>query len=167
MNADRDPVPLRWIGLGAGGVAALVGAATVAIGPLANVGLLLGAAAALVAAGLVVYALGRGQRSHDWATHFQPAATRRGADTRVNLIGTLVVRADAGDPDAGRLVHEVIANLADERLRHHHGIDRHERPTEAQALLGPELTAYLAHRPVGTLPIARATAYITQLEALS
>jgi hypothetical protein len=167
VNPDVDPVPPRRIALAALAGAALLGAVTIGVPALSNAGLLIASGAALICAVLVAYGLVRSQRAHDWATHFRLAETRRGADTRVNLIGTTLDRAASGDPEALRAVHEIISSLADERLRHHHGVDRSERPEQAAALLGQDLTAYLSQPPTGKLPTARVTAYITHLEALS
>jgi hypothetical protein len=146
---------------------ALVGGLTISVPVLSNVGLLLMAGMTVLAAAVVAQLLFQKQRRVDWATHFKTPDSRRGADSRLDVMAQRIGQSDAGESQALTDLHALLASLADDRLLHRHGIDRRASPQAAEALLGGELTAYLKHPPAGRLPVDRLDSYVPTLEELS
>lgn len=72
----------------------------------------------------------------------------------------------AGPNPSKKSAAPIVAELADERLRRHHGITRHSNPDRARELLGEKLWSYLAD-PAARTPSSRDLAtMLTQVEKL-
>jgi hypothetical protein len=85
---------------------------------------------------------------------------------RLNNLRTRVEWASVTARHYDSALRPVLANLADDRLLRHHGIDRRQRPDAAQQILGDQLWAALMTRR--TTPVSRADldTWLTALERL-
>ena len=145
----------------------LLGAVTVAVPVLTDVGLLLATAASLAVVAVLVQAVVHQQQSLDWSRPEPAPRQPRGADSRVSGIRHRLEQAAGGNAERAAEVHRLLTRLAEERLRDHHGLDRAVSPAEAERLLGPDLTAYLSAPPGACVPLDRLDTLVTQLEELS
>jgi hypothetical protein len=78
-------------------------------------------------------------------------------------------RLDWGGADPERFAHTVgirLGELADERLRQHHGMTRQSDPSQARALLGEEVWAIVSGPLQGVPTPRQMSAAITRLEQL-
>lgn len=146
---------------------ALLGALTIGVPLLANVGLLVAAVASCGLVAVLTQWLVHRQHRVDWSTRFQRPDDRRGADSRVDATCAQIERAANGEPRPVAELHALLGSLADDRLHQARGISRSSHPHDAERLLGPDLTAYLAHPPAGRLGAARLSGFVTTLEELS
>ena len=159
LRVPRDPRLLAGAAVLATGVALLV-VARGWIGLLVPLAIL-----ALDATGTLAVALLREPQVEEWSFSLVGARDRGAIDARVGLLQHLL---DAKDTESGRpqQLKDLIGGLTDDRLAAGHGIHRASHPEEANALLGPELTAYLDATPPTTLTVTQASAIIRRLEEL-
>lgn len=129
--------------------------------------LLAGMVAALSAASwLTTDGIGHAQAA-DWHANDELPARPRGADTRV---GTLEreIASSATSTSSRFLLHDLLTDLADERLLSLRGIDRRSDPAGARAALGPELDDFITSPdPSGSaLPEGRMSLLLNRIESL-
>jgi hypothetical protein len=145
-------------------VTVVVGALAVSVSALGNVGMLLASAALLAALAVVAQWLWQSRQSTDWDNTFAEPASARGVDSRISRLAGDVREATSGAPVPSARLHATLSSLAAERLRSHQGS---EGTTDAAAVLGPDLAAYLAAPPTTRLTAAQLAAFTTTLEELS
>jgi len=80
-----------------------------------------------------------------WEIHYSHSPGRT-FDPRFSRLSQELAEA-ANRQAAATALHESIESLADGLLRDKYGIERGTDPEEAQRVLGPEVTAYLATEP--------------------
>jgi len=157
--------PVRQLLL-ATAAACVLGAITLGVPLLVNVGLLLACALLVAALALVVARLWQGQQRTDWTEPGLDAARQRGSDSRVTSLAHDVALTAGGNADASRRLHALFTALADDRLRSRHSVSRADQPEEAASRLGPELTAYLSGPGTARITAAQAAAFTTTLEEI-
>jgi hypothetical protein len=162
---DDEMTPQRLL-LAAAGVTIVVGLLTVSVGWFTNIGLVLATLAVVGALGVLAQRLLQSHQHLHWETSTSGTDARRGADSRVTTLRHEIELATSGDAEAQGRVHTLLTGLADERLRDCRGLQRGEDPRTA-ALLGPDLTAYLDHRPPGRLTTDQLHRHVQKLEELS
>lgn len=167
MNPDLDEVAPRLVLLGAAVGAVALGALTVTVGWLTNIGLLLASVGTLVAAAVLVQWLIQAQRRVHWGTVVTAPDARRGADSRVNTLRHTVERAAASHERGNSDLHALLRGLAADRLEDRHAVDLESQPEQASALLGAELAAYLAQPPPRRTDPAALDRFVTRLEELT
>ena len=145
-------------------VTVVVGALAVSVSALGNVGMLLASAAMLAALANLAQWLWQSRQSTDWDNTFSDPRTTRGVDSRISRLAGDVREAATGTPAASSRLHATLSSLAAERLRSHQGS---EGTTDAAAVLGRDLAAYLAAPPTTRLTAAQLAAFTTTLEDLS
>ncbi len=78
-----------------------------------------------------------------WSAPRRQVLPRYGLDPRFSRLSQALI--ENRDPDAlTAQLHATLVRVIDDRLVSHHGIDRTVQPEQAYALLGAELTAYVA-----------------------
>lgn len=159
---ERQPVnPLLLAAL----VAVLLGVATVGVSWLTSPGLLLATLATVAAVAVLTQRLVQSQKPHHWETTVVDTDAERGADARVYHLRQQVELAAKGHAEGHQRLHALLAGLAADRLRDRRGLSPDD--PEAGALLGPDLTAYLAGPPRGRLSTDDLHRHIQKLEELS
>jgi len=143
----------------------VVGALAVSVSALGNVGMLLASAAMLAALANLAQWLWQSRQSTDWDNTFTESAPPRGVDSRISRLAGDVREAATGTPAASSRLHATLSSLAAERLRSHQGGEG--TTTDAAAVLGRDLAAYLAAPPTTRLTAAQLAAFTTTLEELS
>ena len=158
--AGRSPAQLFLVVLG---VTVVIGALAVSVSALGNVGLLIASTALVAALAIVAQWLWQARQSTDWDNTFTDTATARGVDSRISRLATDVREAGSGAPVPSARLHATLSSLATERLR-----SRGDGTmTDAGAVLGRDLAAYLAAPPTTRLTAAQLAAFTTTLEELS
>jgi hypothetical protein len=110
--------------------------------------------------GLVGDALDGGEPS--WGVEVEVPSVRESADTRLGgYVGLLESHLSAREPDGA--LRDRLGDLADEVLRHRHGLRRDD--ARAEALLGPALSEVL-EGPPRRLSRAQITRCLTMIERL-
>jgi hypothetical protein len=144
-------------------VTVVVGALAVSVSALGNVGMLLASAALVAALAIVAQWLWQSRQSTDWDNTFTEATATRGVDARISRLAGDVREAGSGAPVPSARLHATLSSLAAERLR-----SRGDGTmTDAAAVLGRDLAAYLAAPPTTRLTAAQLAAFTTTLEELS
>ncbi len=78
-----------------------------------------------------------------WSAPRRQVRPRYGLDPRFSRLSRAL--SENRDPDVlAAQLHATLVRVIDDRLVSHHGIDRTAAPEQAHALLGAELTAYVA-----------------------
>ena len=158
--AGLSPAQLFLVVLG---VTVAIGALSVSVSVLGNVGLLISSAALVAALAVVAQWLWQARQSTDWDNTFSDTATPRGVDSRISRLASDVREAGSGAPVPSARLHATLTSLATERLR-----SRGDGTlTDGAAVLGPDLAAYLAAPPTTRLTAAQLAAFTTTLEDLS
>ncbi|MDF2146168.1 hypothetical protein [Knoellia sp. p5-6-4] len=161
-RADLPPVnPLLIAAAGA----VVLGVATVGVSWLTSPGLLLATLAVVGSVAVLTQRLAQSQKPLHWQTQLLDPDAERGADARVSGLRQQVELAARGSTESHERLHALLAGLATERLRDHRGLEPSD--PEAAALLGPDLTAYLARRPTGRLTTDQLHRHVQKLEELS
>ena len=161
-RADLPPVnPLLIAAAGA----VVLGVATVGVSWLTSPGLLLATLAVVGSVAVLTQRLAQSQKPLHWQTQLLDPDAERGADARVSGLRQQVELAARGNAESHERLHALLAGLAAERLRDHRGLEPSD--PEAAALLGPDLTAYLAGRPTGRLTTDQLHRHVQKLEELS
>jgi hypothetical protein len=143
----------------------VIGVATVGVSWLTSPGLLLATLAVVASVAVLTQRLAQSQKPLHWETQLLDRETERGADARVNGLRQQIEGCAGGNPDSHERLHAALVQLATDRLRDHRGLEPSD--PEAAALLGPDLTAYLAQRPTGRLTTDQLHRHVQKLEELS
>jgi hypothetical protein len=163
-RAHREPRPVNPL-LVAALVAVLLGVATVSVSWLTSPGLLLATLATIGAVAVLTQRLVQSQKPHHWETSVVDPDAERGADARVHHLRQQVELAAKGHAEGHERLHALLAGIAADRLRDRRGLEPGD--PEAQALLGPDLAAYLARPPRGRLTTDDLNRHVQKLEELS
>lgn len=129
--------------------------------------LLAGMVAALSAAAwLTTDGIGHAQAA-DWHANDEVPSRPRGRDTRVGRLESEIASSPTST-SSRLLLHDLLTDLADERLLSLRGIDRRSDPTRARAALGPEVDDFIASPdPGGTaVPESRMSLILNRIESL-
>ena len=163
-RARADLPPVNPLLLAAAG-AVVLGVATVSISWLTSPGLLLATLAVVGSVAVLTQRLVQSQKPLHWHTQLLDPDAERGADARVSGLRQQVELAGRGNAESHERLHALLASLAAERLRDHRGLEPSD--PEAAALLGPDLTAYLARRPTERLTTDQLHRHVQKLEEIS
>jgi hypothetical protein len=161
-RADLPPVNPLLVGAA---VAVVLGVATVGVSWLTSPGLLLTTVAVVASIAVLTQRLVQSEKSLHWETRVLDPAAERGSDSRVSSLRREIDLAAKGNAESHVRVHRLLSGLAADRLRDHRGLAPSD--PEAAALLGPDLTAYLAQRPTGRLASDQLHRHVQKLEELS
>lgn len=102
----------------------------------------------------------------DWHITDVRIARPPGVDARMVTLAARITQSPVSIPSRGYL-HQLLMDLADERLLSLHGIDRQVDPAGALAALGPELNDYIASADLGAaLAEERMSLLLTRIESL-
>ncbi|SES12221.1 hypothetical protein SAMN05216199_2079 [Pedococcus cremeus] len=163
-RAAREPQPVNPLLLAAV-VAVVLGVATVGVSWLTSPGLLLATLATVGAVAVLTQRLVQSQKPHHWETKLLDVDAERGSDSRVATLRHQVELAAKGSPEGQQRLHALLTELTADRLRDRHGLEPDD--PEGRALLGPDLTAYLAGPPRGRLTTDDLHRHVQKLEELS
>lgn len=145
------------------GISGLLGLLLMLLPALDRAVLLVASAGVLVGVGALSIWLLREHKEIEWTTSAGRVPRVRGSDRRVTALARSIDAATTGDEAAARRVHATLRSLADARLAPQ-GLTLDGPPADAEAVLGPDLTAYListGQRPVSTQELS---SFITTLE---
>ncbi|EAP99664.1 hypothetical protein JNB_05834 [Janibacter sp. HTCC2649] len=148
---------------GAVALAAFLGLVLGVVPALDRVFLLVASAGLLVGAGALVVWLLRDHREIEWTTSSGTTTRVRGSDRRVTALARNIDASLSGDDDAARAVQATLRSLADARLSPQ-GLALDGPGTEAEAALGPDLTAYLSSSKPPHVNADELASFITTLE---
>ncbi|MEO7268922.1 MAG: hypothetical protein ABIW49_06935 [Knoellia sp.] len=148
---------------GAVALAAFLGLVLGVVPVLDRVFLLIASAGLLVAAGALGVWLLRDHHELEWTTSAGGTARVRGSDRRVTALARTIDASLTGNHEAALTVQATLRSVADARLAPQ-GLTLDGPGREAEAALGPDLTAYLSSSRPPHVNADELASFITTLE---